>query len=142
MELWVPDKPGTIVPMDDIYIPGLDDDGPAPSINGRYSRGANSGAGSTGVQGVSAPGSGTAFGQSIPYQRSEFSREVERIDQVISNPGELPPVKVETQAINSLEFVTPQQLEESSNKTAQAARRQTIRELADSLRTRRGIGIQ
>jgi muramidase (phage lysozyme) len=126
-ELFTPSIGGTIVDNDELYVPGLDDkDSPSPSI-GRYSR---QGSSDTSMNNLT-----------VPYQRNEASREIDRLEQVASNPRELPPIKYETTRINEYEFVTPEQLEASNARTAKAARNQTIRELADSMKTRKRLGI-
>jgi hypothetical protein len=142
MELWVPDKPGTIISnddLDDLYVPGLDDKNSPPVPAGRYSRKESGGFSSESDYDQS--GAPLSYGRSVPYQRSETTREIDRLERVAANPRELPPIKYETQRVNQYEFVTPDQLEESNARTAKAARAQTIRELADSLKTRKRIGL-
>lgn len=173
MELWVPDRPGTIISndnLDDVYVPGLDDEDGSPLQVGRYSSRSAGGSSESAwdsdgqampyTSGSGMGGSSQAmpyarsaatrererassgsYGRSVPYQRSETTREIDRLERVASNPRDLPPIKYETQRINQYDFVTPDQLEESNARTAKAARAQTIRELADSLKTRKRIGL-
>lgn len=152
-ELWVPDRPGTIIPNDELYVPGLDDKGGSAPPIGRYSRRAAANPDTT--EGSSersvysetyerGPGSTTYvgnYGRSVPYQRSETTREIDRLERVTSSPKELPPIKYETTRVNEYEFVTPEQLEASNARTAKIARNQTIRELADSMKTRKRLGL-
>jgi hypothetical protein len=131
---------GTVVPADELYVPGLDDEGfSAPPI-GRYARRAASNAESSEMQDGDTIYTGN-YGRAVPYQRSESTREIERLERVTSNPGELPPIKYETTRVNEYDFVTPEQLEASNVRTAKMARNQTIRELADSLKTRKRLGL-
>jgi hypothetical protein len=142
MELWVPDRPGTIISndnLDDVYVPGLDDSDSLPVPAGRYSR--RDSGGFSAESSYDQSGAPPFYGRSVPYQRSETTREIDRLERVASNPRDLPPIKYETQQINQFTFVTPDQLEESNARTAKAARAQTIRELADSLKTRKRIGL-
>jgi chromosome segregation ATPase len=142
MELWVPDRPGTIISnddLDDIYVPGLDDRNTPTIPVGRYSRRESSGFSAD--SNYDESGAQLSYGRTVPYQRTETTREIDRLERVAANPRELPPIKYETQRVNQYEFVTPDQLEESNARTAKAARAQTIRELADSLKTRKRIGL-
>lgn len=158
MELWVPDRPGTIISndnLDNVYIPGLDDEDGTPLQVGRYSGRSAGGPSESTWDGDSQAtpytrsrvsqgrpqSSGGSYGRSVPYQRSETTREIDRLERVAANPRELPPIKYETQRVNTYDFVTPQQLEESNARTAKTARAQTIRELTDSLKTRKRIGL-
>ena len=144
-ELWWPDHAGTVIPVDDLFVPGLDSVDSATAPGSAYGRrGAGMATGSTSGSAETTGGSFVrgGYGSSVPYQKNDTSREIERLDRVISSPGTLPPIKYETQTVNSYEFVTPQQLEESNNRTAQVARSQTLRELSDSLRLRKQLGIQ
>jgi hypothetical protein len=142
MELWVPDRPGTIISndnLDDVYVPGLDDSNSPPVPAGRYSR--QDSGGFSAESSYDQSGAPLFYGRSAPYQRSETTREIDRLERVASNPRDLPPIKYETQQINQYTFVTPDQLEESNARTAKAARAQTIRELADSRKTRNRVGL-
>lgn len=131
---------GTVVPADELYIPGLDDTGSSAPPIGRYARRtANNGETTQGEDGQTIYTGN--YGRAIPYQRSESSREIERLERVVSNPGELPPIRYETSRVNEYYFVTPEQLEESNMRTAKMARNQTIRELADSMKTRKRLGL-
>jgi hypothetical protein len=139
-ELWVPDRPGTIIPNDELYVPGLDDKGgSAPSI-GRYSRRAASSMESSDGESGDTIYTGN-YGRAVPYQRSETTREIDRLERITTNPKELPPIKYETTRVNEYDFVTPEQLEASNARTAKIARNQTIRELADSMKTRKRLGL-
>ena len=152
-ELWVPDRPGTIIPNDELYVPGLDDKGGSAPPIGRYARRAGAGSGmADGGEGDSSysemyqnGGNSTTYtsnyGRAVPYQRSETTREIDRLERVASTPKELPPIKYETTRVNEYEFVTPEQLEASNARTAKIARNQTIRELADSMKTRKRLGL-
>lgn len=131
---------GTVVPADELYVPGLDDDGSSAPPIGRYSRRAASSMESTDMEDGDTIYTGN-YGRAVPYQRSESTREIERLERVISNPGELPPIKYETARVNEYDFVTPEQLEASNSRTAKMARNQTIRELADSMKTRKRLGL-
>lgn len=139
-ELWVPDRPGTIIPNDELYVPGLDDKGgSAPSI-GRYARRAASSMESGDGESGDTIYTGN-YGRAVPYQRSETTREIDRLERITTNPKELPPIKYETTRVNEYDFVTPEQLEASNARTAKIARNQTIRELADSMKTRKRLGL-
>lgn len=139
-ELWVPDRPGTIIPNDELYVPGLDDKGgSAPSI-GRYARRAASSMESSDGESGDTIYTGN-YGRAVPYQRSETTREIDRLERITTNPKELPPIKYETTRVNEYDFVTPEQLEASNARTAKIARNQTIRELADSMKTRKRLGL-
>jgi hypothetical protein len=152
-ELWVPDRPGTIIPNDELYVPGLDDKGGSAPPIGRYARRAGAGSGmADGGEGDSSysemyqnGGNSTTYtsnyGRAVPYQRSETTREIDRLERVASAPKELPPIKYETTRVNEYDFVTPDQLEASNARTAKLARNQTIRELADSMKTRKRLGL-
>lgn len=139
-EIWMPDRPGTIIPNEDIYVPILDDKGsPTPSV-GRYAR--------RNISSVEGPEDGSTetiytgnYGRAVPYQRSETTREIDRLERITTNPKELPPIKYETTRVNEYDFVTPEQLEASNARTAKIARNQTIRELADSMKTRKRLGL-
>lgn len=131
---------GTVVPADELYVPGLDDeDSSAPPI-GRYARRTANTSENTEMQDGNTIYTGN-YGRAIPYQRSESTREIERLERITSNPGELPPIKYETTRVNEYDFVTPEQLEASNMRTAKMARNQTIRELADSMKTRKRLGL-
>jgi hypothetical protein len=153
----MPDRPGTIIPnenMDNIYVPGLDDRGSSSATSAsRYTR--RSSASSDAAEGDSGQsvysdtyqrGSNSttyssSYGRAVPYQRSETTREIDRLERVTSSPSELPPIRYETTRVNEYDFVTPEQLETSNARTAKVARNQTIRELADSMKTRKRLGI-
>ena len=156
-ELVAFDRPGVVVSNDDLdelYVPGLDDKGSssAPPI-GRYARRSNASSdmadgdsersvyGDTYQRGSSSTTYIGNYGRTVPYQRSETSREIDRLERVTSSPSELPPIKYETTRVNEYDFVTPEQLEASNARTAKVARNQTIRELADSLKTRKRLGL-
>jgi hypothetical protein len=145
---------GTVIPTDELYVPGLDDrdSSSAPPI-GRYARRSNASSdmadgdsersvyGDTYERGSSSTTYIGNYGRTVPYQRSETSREIDRLERVTSSPSELPPIKYETTRVNEYDFVTPEQLEASNARTAKVARNQTIRELADSLKTRKRLGL-
>jgi hypothetical protein len=145
---------GTVIPADELYIPGLDDKGSssAPPV-GRYARRSNASSdmadgdsegssyGDTYQRGSSSTTYVGNYGRAVPYQRSETTREIDRLERVTSNPSELPPIKYETTRVNEYDFVTPDQLEASNARTAKIARNQTIRELADSMKTRKRLGL-
>ena len=142
-ELWMPDQAGTVIPVDDLFVPGLDGPGAAPDMAAPYVR---SGGRMAPGEAPDDPSGGipytrSGYGSTIPYQRTDSTREIERIDRAISSPGELPPIKYETQRVNEYDFVTPDQLERSNQRTAQVARKMTLQEIADSLRTRNRLGI-
>ena len=142
-ELWMPDQAGTVIPVDDLFVPGLDGPGAAPDMAAPYAR---SGGRMAREEAPDSPSGGipytrSGYGSTIPYQRTDSTREIERIDRAISSPGELPPIKYETQRVNEYDFVTPDQLERSNQRTAQVARKMTLQEIADSLRTRNRLGI-
>lgn len=131
---------GTVVPADELYIPGMDDtESDAPPI-GRYARRASSSSESSEMQDGETIYTGN-YGRAVPYQRSESTREIDRLERITSNPKELPPIKYETTRVNEYDFVTPEQLEASNMRTAKMARNQTIRELADSMKTRKRLGL-
>jgi len=145
---------GTVIPTDELYVPGLDDKGSssAPPV-GRYARRSNASSdmadgdsegssyGDTYQRGSSSTTYVGNYGRAVPYQRSETTREIDRLERVTSNPSELPPIKYETTRVNEYDFVTPDQLEASNARTAKIARNQTIRELADSMKTRKRLGL-
>jgi hypothetical protein len=131
---------GTVVPADELYVPGLDDEGSSTPPIGRYARRAASSMENSEMQDGETVYTGN-YGRTVPYQRSESTREIERLERVTSNPGELPPIKYETTRVNEYDFVTPEQLEASNMRTAKMARNQTIRELADSMKTRKRLGL-
>ena len=139
-EIWMPDRPGTIIPNEDIYVPILDDKGTSSPAIGRYARRNISSVEGSEGESNDSPYYGN-FGRSIPYQRTETSREIDRLERVVTNPSELPPIKYETTRVNEYDFVTPEQLEASNARTAKVARNQTIRELADSMKTRKRLGL-
>lgn len=139
-ELWAPDRPGVIIPNDELYVPGLDDHGSASVPGGRYSR--STASGSSSDSSADTQGRSVSYGMAAPYQRSETTREIDRLEQVVSNPRELPPIKYETQMVNQYEFVTPDQLEESNKRTSKTTRQQTLREIADSMKVQRMLGIR
>ena len=139
-EIWMPDRPGTIIPNEDIYVPILDDKGSSTPPIGRYAR-RNAGSADSSENGSTETIYTGNYGRTVPYQRSETTREIDRLERITTNPKELPPIKYETTRVNEYDFVTPEQLEASNARTAKIARNQTIRELADSMKTRKRLGL-
>lgn len=136
-ELWVPDRPGTIIPNDQLFVPGLDS-------SGSTSQQSNSSANDTGSTGASSNGSySRSDGLMFNDTRAALAKTENKSNNEPMQLGPMPAIDIryESQTINNVEYVTVEQHRKGMQEAAKRGQLLAYQGLQHSVKVRRRVGI-